>query len=378
MVNRKYIVGTNYFSYPQIRNFVELPFKNFFFKKIYDLFKLFDFMYFNVFKKNNPFFLNSFLDGGLNKVDLLHFFNCISFSTKPWIVTFEHTLPRNKFNLEAGLKALSSQSCKRIIALSNYALESQKMFLNGHLEYREKILMKTIIIHPPQKLHVEEAERNDSKNIIFAFIGSSFFRKGGREIINVFENLIIEKYPVQLNIVSNFEYGKWKDFHINKTDVENVKKIISKYPEQIKHYYYLPNDKVIELYKNSHVGLLPSYGETYGYSVLEAQGCGCPVVTTDLPPFDEFNNNDMGWVIKVPKILRDGGYTSDVYSANGRMEFSKKLEDELLKIVKNICEEPEQIFLKAIKSIENIKVNHNQKKTAEVLEKIYLEAINND
>lgn len=55
--------------------------------------------------------------------------------------------------------------------------------------------------------------------------------------------------------------------------------------------------------KNSHVGLLQTWSDTYGYSVLEFQACACSVITTDLRALPEINNNEVGWLIELPKNI---------------------------------------------------------------------------
>ena len=57
---------------------------------------------------------------------------------------------------------------------------------------------------------------------------------------------------------------------------------------------------MLELLSGSHIGLLPSFAETYGYVVLEMQAAGVPVVTTDIRAFSEVNPDECGWRIRTP------------------------------------------------------------------------------
>ena len=82
-----------------------------------------------------------FRDFDLNRVDLLHFFNTISFGTTPWITTFETLVPRysSTFGCHQGespdflpltgdkkirraLQALRTASCRKLIALSRLGI----------------------------------------------------------------------------------------------------------------------------------------------------------------------------------------------------------------------------------------------------------------
>ena len=90
----------------------------------------------------------------------------------------------------------------------------------------------------------------------------------------MFDNLLSKNYPVRLKIVSSLTYGD----DVSKTTVEDfksAKEIIAKYPNNIEHYEWLPNHEVLKLLASSHVSLLPTFADSYGYSVLEAR-CRMP------------------------------------------------------------------------------------------------------
>lgn len=67
-----------------------------------------------------------------------------------------------------------------------------------------------------------------------------------------------------------------------------------------RHHTSLSNDAVLEMIKTSDVGLLPTWQETYGFSVLEMQACGCPVITTNVRALPEINPENAGWLIRCP------------------------------------------------------------------------------
>ena len=72
---------------------------------------------------------------------------------------------------------------------------------------------------------------------------------------------------------------------------------VQKQPKLHKWISYVPkltNNETLELMKKSHIGLLPTYADTYGYSVLEFQAAGCPVITTNVRALPEINNNNLG------------------------------------------------------------------------------------
>ena len=372
-------IGTNQINYPEIRNFASLPYsKKIQFVKERDLFNTLLNVYFRFTGKVLPFLQFLHYDFGISKTKLKHFFNTISFSRRLWFVTFETTVPRlensNPFWYNIAVKQLASKRCKKIIAISKCTYDLQLEFLNTYYpEYFDTIKSKMTIIYPPQKLSIKSYnEKNiNEKNIIFTIVGSDFFRKGGREILLVFSKLIEEGLNIKLNIVSSLEYGDYAT-HTTLEDYNNAFKIINKYPMNITHYNTLKNDEVIELFKSSHIGLLPTWGETFGYSVLEAQASGCPVISTNLRALPEINNNDIGWLIEVPKNSDQNGLIDTV---NARNIFSLTIQNQLEDIIKKILSNPAIIKQKAIKSLNNIKLNHNPKNVASFLENLYIKYI---
>src|SRR5262249_18051285 len=140
--------------------------------------------------------------------------------------------------------------------------------------------------------------------IQFAIVGNHFFRKGGMEVLRAFDVLLGKNFPIKLTIISTFAIDQvWpnQDRIEFLAKLQEAKSIISLHPDCILHCSGLPNSEVIKLLKQTHVGLLPTWAETYGYFVLEAQACGCPVISTDIRALPEINNAECGWLIKVPK-----------------------------------------------------------------------------
>ena len=154
----------------------------------------------NIFPENDVRF--QFNDFNFNTVSLFHFFNVVSYGRTPWVTTFETILPRftsalsnihedkpnalmlkSERKIRKAMQAVSSNSCKRIIALSECNADMQRSFLKFFPQYRESIESKLIVLHPPQKAYVSQYSNKNiglDGMIKFIFIGSgTFFRKGG-------------------------------------------------------------------------------------------------------------------------------------------------------------------------------------------------------
>ncbi len=182
MTNKKYIIGTNSLDYNPKRNFGGLPFKSFTFKKKMDFCRIIDYIYFKINKKSHSFFSNTFFDFGLNKVSLFHFFNSVSLSNKPWVVTFENEIPRPYLKSKYLVKRLTHKSCKKIIPFCERAKDIEIYLLDVYPEFKQQILDKLIVLQPAQSLHVKSIQEKDyQKPIVFTFVGVDFFRKGGAE-----------------------------------------------------------------------------------------------------------------------------------------------------------------------------------------------------
>lgn len=319
-----------------------------------------------------------FNDFGISKVDVMHLFNYISYSNTPWVVTFETVLPRSIIansilhasvndihvykkdkNLRESLKRLAHKSCKQIIALSECNLNMQIQLLKHFPEFETRIVKKLTCIHPPQKIFVKTWENKQvslNNEICFMFVGGQFFGKGGREILTVFQELKRAKdYNFKLIIVSSLTTDTYTSNTSNK-NVDEAMDIINQNNDWIEYYKYLPNNKVLDLMKHTHVGMLPTYADTYGYSVLEFQASGCPVISTDVRALPEINNDEVGWLIPVKKHSTGEGF----YASNAeRREMNKAIKDGLENILIEILENKRIIKVKGVKALERVKNEHS-------------------
>lgn len=138
------------------------------------------------------------------------------------------------------------------------------------------------------------------------------------------------------------------------------------------------NERVLEILKDSHIGFLPTIQDTFGYSILEMQASGCPVVTTDIRALEEINNDTLGWIIPIRKncISKESFYHNEM-----ELEIAcQQIENELVKILEEIISrwihgDTSYFIQKAIGCIEHIDRNNNPIKYGERLESIYKESV---
>jgi glycosyltransferase involved in cell wall biosynthesis len=362
------IVGVNHSGYNTTRNISSLPFKNFKVEKKRDFFKFPEHLYYRITGRTHPLLFNLHQDFGLAHCDLWHFFNTVSFTSKPWITTFETMTPRfhGKYQ-EKGVKLLAGKHCKKLIGMSEMAKNLQLDFIKmKYPDYYDAIAAKTIFIHPAQKLLLKDYSDKKSEDVLnFILVGTEFFRKGGAEVLTVFNKLLNEGKNIKLRIVSGMQY---ENSYATQDDYNKAMEIINRHKENIIYHSFLPNNEVLEFLLKSHVALLPSYRETYGYSILEAQASGCPVITTNILAFDEINNNNIGWMVNVPIDVMKRPL---INSKEEREKFSEAIIEGLDKHIREILNNSAGVRTKAIAAMEKIKMQHNPEKVAEQLEQIY-------
>lgn len=363
-------VGVDQFEYAQKRNFIDLPFQNVVFKKVYDYRKPLIHLKYKLFNSIDYKQIGRFNDFGLSGVCLYHFFNAVTPVKKPWVVTFEHTLPRHAPDFIKGYDWMSGDYCKKIIAFSKKAYDAQCWLLDRRPSYKEAIMNKMIILQPSQTRLVSNLSKKRFDNtIVFTFIGRAFYGKGGWELLQAFERLKDLQSPVKLVVVSALAINGYRDHHVTKEIVLKSKEILSTNP-LIQYYSSLPNDKVMEILRQSHVGILPSWGETYGYSILEAMACGCAVVAPNVSPFPEFVAPEWGWMLNVNKVFKNGIEESHVTEQN-----SEKMINEIVSVVRDIVNNRDVLYSKCNAALERISSAHDPYKAAASLETIYKESI---
>ena len=338
---------------------------------------------------------NQFRDGPLQKkVNVLHLFNQISYGRTPWVVTFETTVPRfqrllnchhglepsfsaaaNNVGVAKAINTLASGNCKKLIALSDCTRRIEESLTAHFPREHDAISAKTVVQHPPQaKLinSIAEKEPLHSRDIRFLLVGASFFRKGGMEIIETFQLLRrTQHYALHLTIVSNLSIDNYATQE-TPADQTRARELIDANRDWITYHPHLDNRSVLRLMRETDVGLLPTYADTYGYVVLEFQAAGCPVITTDVRAMPEINDEQKGWVIPVPKNnLGEAIYTT----SSDRERISLAIRQGLTQCVTKIFDNRNIITEKAACALKEIVDKHDPLLVGERLKAIYAEAL---
>ncbi|MEJ5114510.1 glycosyltransferase family 4 protein [Erwinia billingiae] len=362
-------------------------------------------------KKNNVYLYLNYVDAKLGKtqpnylfrsflplsgyrLDLLHFFNHIPMTNKKWVVSFETAIPRIRENItshrvrdvaelppanaktEKVLKLVAQDNCIALIAISQCAYDIQMAVLSAYPSLMQKIAAKVKVVHPPQKLLANTKEPFDQK-VNFLFVGKDFYRKGGAEVILAFSDLLeegsITAEQFTLTVVGdtgsrhNYLHGKFQDTERFHSDL-NAKMLAM---SCLKVHQSMPNKDVIATMLRSDIGLLPTWGDTYGYSVLEMQSCGCPVISTNVRALPEINGPEAGWQIDL-KLNRFGELLID--SEEDKYATRKKIIDSLKDIITEAVRDRAMILQKAQNAIMRIKEEHDPLRYKETINAIYTQS----
>lgn len=328
--------------------------------------------------------------------DLFHFFNCINLgkgtkwvvsveSGVPWPVTVTRCVENENVDLssiasdkyvEKRIKALANSKCLGLLSLSHCTENIQREIIKQFPKYEERISRKLITLLPPQNLMIQSVEEkgiswDEGDGLTFIYVGSDFYRKGGRETINVLADLH-EKYKFRLVLISAMAVDE-KRYMLTEHDEEDAKSLIRQNSDWIEYHDRLPNSLVLEKMKQAHVCLLPTWMDTFAYSVLEAQACGTPVISTSLRALTEINNNEVGWLIRVP-VNR---LNNPLHLANDQRKiFSDALNVGLRDCVEYVLTHPQEIKDKAERCLIRIKKHHSPAEYEKKLRLVYSGHIN--
>ncbi|NPA92831.1 MAG: glycosyltransferase family 4 protein [Chloroflexi bacterium] len=334
---------------------------------------------------------NQFWDFDRSGVDVIHLFNGISYGHTPWVSTFETAVPRflevmaalhsgepdfNRFQrwrFEKAIQAAASDHCLGLVALSERARRAQHLVLawSNAPDLAQTIAAKTRVLHPPQPLLVEDFTAKTAlplKPLRFMFVGHDFFRKGGLEMLRTFVDMRKESpWPFTLTIVSALQ-GHDYATQAGEAEIAEAQRLIHENQDWIQHFPRLPYEDVLARMQQAHVGMLPTYADSYGYSVLEFQAAGCPVITTNINALAEINAAERGWVIEVPRTSLG---EATFHTPEGRQAVSAAIAQGIRQALEEILANPEIVLQKGQAAYTYVQQHHDPAQHAQALREIY-------
>jgi glycosyltransferase involved in cell wall biosynthesis len=238
------------------------------------------------------------------RYDLIHSFNAIPITSKPWLVTFESVLPRTLGTGGAELgrrlrERLDRDTCRGLIAMSHYA-RGKFMKANQDWVTVQRVLPKVTVVYPHFETRAASVRRYARGEVLrLVFVGNDFARKGGVVALRAVARASAAGLPVRLDIVSGFRVGApvYTD-HAAPGRYDADLKLLAHAAVTV--HGRLPNDQVLALMAEAHVQLLPTMDDTFGYSVVEGYSVGTPAIVTSVCAMPELVAGDSGALIDLP------------------------------------------------------------------------------
>ncbi|AWP32897.1 glycosyltransferase family 4 protein [Pantoea sp. PNT01] len=381
-------VGITNNQYPEQRNILVNPENQYINLKKSNLFYFINPLRTRLLKKNKTFVFQPVPFSGAARADILHLFNEVAITRQKWVASFETELPRvlpvagvakqDNPELQRLIPYLLKDNCLGLIAISDATLNIQMKLFKA--DVARQIQRKTVVLHPPQTLFVQQKAPRQSGTLRLIFAGNEFYRKGGAEVVLAISELIEEKRldASQLDVQligdlakrRNVAHRQFQDDEAFYRDIENR----IKRHRCFTHHTQMENSALMQLFRQSDAGLLPTWQETYGFSVLEMQANGCPVITSNVRALPEINPDSAGWVLASPlNADREYSITSTEQKTQLRQSLVEGLKSTLLAII----ERPEMLQEKGEAAILRIKEQHDTGRYIARLNDIYRRGVVN-
>jgi glycosyltransferase involved in cell wall biosynthesis len=120
------------------------------------------------------------------------------------------------------------------------------------------------------------------------FVGHHFARKGGCTALRIADIAHRRGWPLSLDIVSSLVVGPKSWVDPTRPDYFLPWFRLMRSLPNVRHLGALPNAAILDLMKTAHFVLLPTLGDTFGFSAIEAMARFTPVVGTDQGALPEF------------------------------------------------------------------------------------------
>lgn len=193
----------------------------------------------------------------------------------------DQVLPKNKLLAKLTLKLLNAEN-HRIITLGN-KLKSELI----ELGFDKTKIHRVYNFHDYDKL---AKTQNSKQEVSLLFIGSLDERKGLLDIIKALKGINSSQF--QLNVCGTFQNDEYKLKVINLIHSIGIE-------DKVHFKGFIENEVKADVYNNSDILLLPSYGEGLPLVLLEAMATNNSVIISDVGSISEiFSEPENGFLIE--------------------------------------------------------------------------------
>lgn len=256
------------------------------------------------------------------------------------------------------------------------SLDAKKnMYDYGNITNKQ-IINKTEVVYPAiRKINNKFLnKKNDKTNILF--LGRDFILKGGIQLINVFERLQNKFDNLKLTIISNFYEVDSQFDPLNQKNI--LKKRIENNPNIVLTGKLRRNLVLKKYYPKADIFVLPTISDAFGFSLLEAQAFGLPIVSTNQHAIPEIIENEKSGLlidIKNNKFYND---PNKFKNNNDKYLIPKDLNDKLTNGIydnlKRLIEDDSLRKRLGRNAIFNARTKFSFEKRNKIMKKIYEEA----
>lgn len=170
----------------------------------------------------------------------------------------------------------------------------------------------------------------DNKNINITFAGKLCKSKGIESLIKSLDKLEYKKELIKVNIVGDSG---------NKKEYESIVKLSDSLNLNTEFLGKVKQSKLAEIFRNTHIFVLPSFYEGLPLVVIEALACGANVVTTNLPGLKQYLGKEINSSKKITYVdlppIKSIDKPSEKYITN----FEENLKDAISNNLESIISE---------------------------------------
>ena len=241
----------------------------------------------------------------------------------------------------------------------------------------DPILDKIWSVPPHQDVLVAEpvAPVSSGQPLKVVMIGHDFIRKGGEPLLDALDS-VGDELDVHLTVVSSVSRLDYACPAWDSQRLTEVRRRLANHP-RVTWQVSLPNPAVIDLICDSHLGVLPTLADTYGYSLLEFMACGLPVIGSSVQAGPEIVDDTVGWRVAVD-VDRSGDWTGLQTPASRRHsayeEARAQVADQLTAIMREARAHPEELARRGGAALQHVRQAHGSQR-ARRLREVYDESL---